>query len=103
VVSSTVIALRPALWRAIWVLSLTSLGCVPAARNEPTLEEKCEALERYCVDVPESRDDLTACHDVGRQGVRDPVRSDRCFVAFDECFDDCYYLYLQREDALDGG
>jgi len=76
---------------------------VPAARNEPSLEEKCADLERYCVDLPESREDLAECHDVGRAGVRDPDRRDHCFLAYDECFDDCYYLYLQRLDAADAG
>ena len=84
-------------------LAFGAIGCSPGVRNEPTLEEKCEALETYCVDVPETREDLATCHDVGRRGAREPAHADQCFVAYDECFDDCYYLHLAREEARDGG
>jgi hypothetical protein len=90
---------------AAGLLVMGPLGCIPAAREEPTLEEKCEALETFCVDLPESREDLRTCHDTGARGLDEPSHQDRCFVAYDECFDDCYYLYEQRraQDELDAG
>lgn len=88
--------------RALLGLALCCLGCASSARNEPSLEEKCSLLEEYCVELPGSREDLAECHDVGRRGRRNPEHRDRCFLAYDECFDDCYYLYLLR-DVADGG
>lgn len=90
--SSTAIA-----WPLLAAAAL--VACAPSARKEPSLEEKCEALARYCVDLPQSRKDLANCHDIGAQGAREPAHADQCFVAYDECYDDCYYLYLQRGDG----
>lgn len=78
-------------------------SCVPATRSEPTLEEKCEELALYCRDLPAAREDLEQCYQVGRRGLREAEHQDQCFVAWDECIDDCVYLYQRREEPRDGG
>jgi hypothetical protein len=86
---------------ALGVVGIT--GCVPATRNEPSLEQKCQDLVDYCADVPNARQDLQDCYDVGRRGLREAKQRDQCFVSWDACIDDCEYLYLQRAYAADGG
>jgi hypothetical protein len=78
-------------------------GCVPATRSEPSLEEKCEDLVTFCADMPAARTDLRQCYDVGRRGAREPKHRDQCFFSWDECIDECVYLYQGRASAPDGG
>jgi hypothetical protein len=88
--------------RMLWC-ALGPVACVPATRNEPSLEQKCRDLVEYCENVPSARRDLRDCYDVGRRGVREPENRDQCFLAWDECIDECQYLAERLSDAPDGG
>lgn len=78
-------------------------ACVPATRNEPSLEQKCRELADQCEGLPAAREDLAECYAIGRRGMREAEHMDQCFLAWDECIDECEYLSFELAGASDGG